>query len=525
MFRLPEIASLLGIVVDPQVPIGTKNLTSTYRGKLTEILSDNLEASMDFSKLADKIAGKTTVAKQLDLIANQVFLCRANKPAQAQARHLLEKFCQDGDPAAYEAVDWQFRDDPKYRNSKSHGVRGVLIARRSVTRTTPRERAVRDTTALFASLVPTGSGYEDTLEQYTESQGQAVASDNAAAKRVADLLRSLASGEVPSSISDAQVHAALLAVTQSTKLDPGILDAEASRWDKLAGDQEDAVVYSPNLILGIAQLSAYRLKGADSGEVLYPDIRPEAGDKIVLKVSGVVDTRVSPLDFPVGKWDEETLEQIRVWLRDKAVPSLQDEDVDEDTEESDVIDTRDLCVEISRGPSPEKSVPLGQVVLTWSPQWAELVESTGQSLSAWSLKPDGVARSDSAHSRRLFSKNNIPVGVNCAEPVSSAWHVYRKSLGTTDNWALTALVGPTPKEAKSWVKSWAEAIDVGVSSEKNAQQIMAEMQKANQEGKADQVAILLAQLQAVSGGVRQTAPIYRHNPQSTQGRHWSPYRL
>src|SRR5262249_4745362 len=56
MFRLPELASLLGITVDPKTSVSAKDFTDPWRAKLAEILAGNLDAALDFSKLADKIA-------------------------------------------------------------------------------------------------------------------------------------------------------------------------------------------------------------------------------------------------------------------------------------------------------------------------------------------------------------------------------------------------------------------------------------------------------------------------------------
>jgi hypothetical protein len=250
MFRLPELASLLGITVDPRTSVSDKDLTDPWRAKLAEILAGNLDAALDFSKLADKIAGKSTVAEQLDMLAAQVELCRGDKQRQGEARAALERFCQDGYPEAYERVDWQFRDDPKNRNSRSHGLRGLLIARRSVVRLTPRERVVRDTVALLVSLLPAESGHEETLEQYVEAQGQAVARDPATAHRFADALRALGSGDQPPTSGNTALEQALTLLARSDKRTATAFDAVADRWDKLAGDGDDPVVRAPSLLLG-----------------------------------------------------------------------------------------------------------------------------------------------------------------------------------------------------------------------------------------------------------------------------------
>jgi hypothetical protein len=68
MFRLPALASLLGITTDPTSSVNDKDFTDAWRAKLAEILSANKDAALDFSKLADKIAGKSTVAEQLDAL-------------------------------------------------------------------------------------------------------------------------------------------------------------------------------------------------------------------------------------------------------------------------------------------------------------------------------------------------------------------------------------------------------------------------------------------------------------------------
>jgi hypothetical protein len=498
MFRLPELASLLGVTVDPKASVSTKDLTDPWRTKLAEILAGNLDAALDFSKLADKIAGKSTVAEQLDTLAAQVQLCRDDKKRQGEARAALERFCQDGSPEAYERVDWQFRDDPKNRNSRSHGLRGLLIARRSVVRLTPRERVIRDTVVLLVSLLPAESGQEGTLEQYVESQGQAVGRDPAAARRFAEVLRALGSGELPPTSGNSALDQALTLVAHSDKRTPTAFDAVADRWDKLAGDGDDAVVHAPSLLLGLARLCADQLEKSGSGGCLLPGRLPVADERIVLTWVGRRGAAVPPLEFPATRWDEETREQMRQWLRDKVVPALEqgEEEEDEDSD-PETASVSELPIEVARRLGGGKGEVLGRVVVDWSPPAAALVKVTGQGLVAWELKTVTEGRGDLRMLSRLFAAENIPRPVNCPEVATEAWQAYRQALGAHDTWAITTLVAPAPSEARGWVEAWSGALDLGQQGTgKSMQELVAEIQKAAAEGRLTDVTALTQQMQA-----------------------------
>jgi hypothetical protein len=99
--------------------------------------------------------------------------------------------------------------------------------------------------------------------------------------------------------------------------------------------------------------------------------------------------------------------------------------------------------------------------------------------------------------KRIFAAENIPRPVNCPEAVTEAWQVYRQALGTRDTWAIAALVGPAPGEARGWVEAWAGALDLGQQGAgKSLQELLAEMQKAVADGKLAEAAALGEQMQA-----------------------------
>jgi hypothetical protein len=495
LFRLPELASLLGIIIDPSVPVSKRDFNETWRARLTEILAENLDAAADFSQLADKIAGKSTVARQLEALAAQVQLCRGDAPQQRAAREALERFCQDGDTKAYELVDWQFREDPANRRSQSHGLRGVLIARRTRVRVSPQERAIQETLDLLRPLVAEGSSDNETLEPFIEQQGQAAGKDSTAARRLAELLRSLASRQIPDWFADPPLRDALGRVARSEGLQAAPFDIVAARWEKMARDDEDEVVHSGSLLLGLARLCAARLTKSAVGPVLFPGSRPAVDERLSLRVPSVGDGKIPALDLPVAQWDETTRERIRLWLRDSVVAGLQPAEEGEEEDETET-ETCELEVEVRREAAGRPSM-LGVIVLNWSPRLAELVALSGQGLASWCLDTTPGVRSDLVLLRRLFKEP--PRNEACPETVAQACHAYRKAVGDTEkNWAVTALAGPAPAAARGWVEAWASALELEEGEEAaDPTKLMEEAQRAVQEGRQAEGLELMKRAQAL----------------------------
>jgi hypothetical protein len=494
MFHTPELASLLGITTDPAISVAKRDQTETWTARLTELLSENREAASDFSQLADKIAGKSTVAKQLDLLKGQVDLCRKSAGDKRAAREALERFCYDGDPTALEVVEWQFHEDPGNRKSRSHGLRGVLIARRMRVRVPPQDRAIQETLDLFGPLLPEG-GDRDALTSLIERDGQSAAKDSNTARRLADLLRSLAAGQVPGWVADQTVREVLERLTRSAQVSPPAFDQVAARWDKLAGGEGDEVIYAPSLLLGLARLCAAHLTKDATDPLLFPGSRPLPGERLVLRVQAAGDRKIADLQLAVGKWDEQTREEIRLWLRDIVLPGLDTEETDEDEGEEEG-ESSELQIDVRRE-GGSRPGPLGTIVLDWSPRGADLVTSTGQSLASWQLDEGVAVSNDWALLRRLFQEE--PKTESCPETVATACQAYMKAVkGTSKQWAVAALTGPVPNAARGWIEEWSKSLDIGSGEVADPVLLMEQAFAALEAGRMEEATELKAKAKAAS---------------------------
>ncbi len=163
----------------------------------------------------------------------------------------------------------------------------------------------------------------DALTSLIERDGQVAGKDSNTARRIADLLRSLAAGQVPGWVADQTLKEALERLTRSAQVSPPAFDQVAARWDKLAGGEDDEVIYAPSLLLGLARLCAACLTKDTTDPVLFPGTRPIPGERLVLRVQTSRNGKVADLPLALGQWDEQTRETIRVWLRDAVLPGLE----------------------------------------------------------------------------------------------------------------------------------------------------------------------------------------------------------
>jgi hypothetical protein len=494
MFHAPELASLLGVTTDPTVSVTKRDQAETWKARLTDLLSDNLEAASDFSQLADKIAGKSTVARQLDLLKGQVDLCRKGAGDKRTAREALEQFCHDGDPRALELVQWQFHDDPGNRKTRSHGLRGVLIARRTSVRVPPQDRAIQETLGLLHPLLQEGAD-RDAIASLVERDGQAAVKDSNTARRLADFLRSLAAGQVPSWVADPVAKEALERLTRSGQVSPPAFDQVAARWDKLAGGEGDEVISAPSLLLGLARLCAARLTKDATDPVLFPGGRPAPEEQLALRVPAAGDGKGAELKLPIGQWDEQTREKIRLWLRDTVLSALDSEEADEGEGEEEG-ESGELQVDVRRegGRSPG---PLGSIVLSWSPRGANLVGMTGRSLASWQLDEGVATGNDWTLLSQLFQEE--PKTESCPEAVATACQAYLKALkGVSKQWAVASLVGPAPTAARGWVEEWAKSLDLGSGEAVDPVRLMEQAFAALEAGRMEEAAELKAKAKAAS---------------------------
>jgi hypothetical protein len=494
LFHTPELASLLGISTDPAASVGKRDQSETWTARLIELLSENHSAASDFSQLADKIAGKLSVAKQLDLLKDQVDLCRKSPGDKRSAREALEQFCHDGDLKALELVQWQFRDDPGARNSRSHGLRGVLIARRTSVRVPPQDRAIQETLELLKPLLSEDTD-RDVLSTLIERDGQAAANDPNMARRLADLMRSLAAGQVPGWIVDQTTKEAMERLTRSAQVSPPAFDQVAVRWEKLAGSEGDEVIYAQNLLWGLTRLCASRLTKDATEPILFPGSRPVAGERLVLRVQGSGNGNVAELPLSIGQWDEQAREKIRLWWRDTVLSGFETEEAEED-DGGEEGESPNLQIDVRRE-GGSRPGPLGSIVIDWSLRGAELMTSTGQGLVSWELDAGVTVANDWALLRRIFQEE--PKTESCPEAVATAYQAYLRALkGTSKQWAVAAITGPVPNAARGWVEEWSKFLDLGSGDEKDPVRLMELAFAALEAGRMEEAAELKAKARALT---------------------------
>src|SRR5207249_10427887 len=124
----------------------------------------------------------------------------------------------------------------------------------------------------------------------------------------------------------------------------------------------------------LARLCADQLeKPGSDGRLLAGGGLPVAEERIVLSWLGRRGAAVPPLELPATRWNEETREEIRRWLRDKVVPALeQGEEEEDDESDPEAASASELPIEVTRRLTAGKGGVLGRVLVDWSPQTAAL---------------------------------------------------------------------------------------------------------------------------------------------------------
>ena len=493
MFKLPALASVAGICVDPTIPIPPHSRTGEkkWAALFDEILSENRAVATDFPGLEDDIAGNQTLRERLDDLSKRVPLCEDPATRDA-ARQALERFCQSGDSAALDNVEWLFLKDSSDRGSASQGLRGLLIARKLKSpQVNPLDRLAGDTIALFEALGGEEVRNSGIARQHVSDLRGRAAVNRADALIIAESLRSLAGGILPPGATDAD-RLLFLKLLSSVDRDPADLEKLARAWERHGRPDADAPIVADSLLLGLLRLSHARfIQGAKTDHM---QTMRAVGDGVSeLDLSVQVEGRRASLRFPATDWSLERRTSIHEWLRDKVRPLYFESDSvsDEDEENSTSITVDVACV------VNEKAHPFGAIDLTIRNRTAALLAASRSPTlssmhSATTASPsriiDELFVSSTASSRAEDPDDDA---------LREAWTAWFRACGAGDGWAKVAIVAPLPRAARVWVEEWTRAlveISVTSTSQTELAEILERIPKLAQAGALKEMQRLAARM-------------------------------
>ncbi len=465
MFHMPALASVLGIAIDSNsaIPSPSKTGETKWTSLVEEFLALNKDAATDFPGLEEDIAGKQTLRERLDELTARIPLC-SSEAARPAAREALERFCQSGDTTALSQVEWLFLKDKGDRGSPSQGLRGLLIARKlRAPRPNPLDRLTHETIAILESLVGDETAESGVVRQYIHGLRDGAAKDRRGALEIAEILRALAGGVIPPSVTGTSLIQALTKILDAQGRDPQQFERLSRGWEKHGRPDADAPVATSSLLFGLVQLSYSRLDAAaDAERQCLVSEGDQAGD-LILSVH-LEGSRVEHRT-PVDDWSLERRTAIQRWLRDSVRPLVfEANDVDDDDEEDSALITID--VDRSRG---QTLTPFGTIVLTAPKRTSALLRaSRTDTLSSFQ-------REGAVPGNRLLSElfESADTGKKGEEPdnekLRKAWEGWVRALGSEAGWADIASVSPLPSEGRDWVEAWAdslECLDTGAAEQK-----------------------------------------------------------
>jgi hypothetical protein len=462
MFRLPALASALGVQMRPPEAIPSPSKTGEKRwvGALDEILAENKEVATDFSGLEEDVAGKQTLRERLDDLTRQVPLCE-NPSERPAAREALERFCQSGDVRAYDQVDWLFRRDPADRRSPSQGLRGLLIARKlRAARVNPLDKLAAETVELLERLAGDEAKDSGVVKDYVAVLRGDRAPDRHAALAAAEAFRCLASGTLSPGAASTPMITAFTRALDSPARDPGDLERLARTWEKYGRPDGDAPVAADGVLFGLTQLCLARLREEAAGDGSYRFAEPgEAPGTLVLSTQ-FDGERAKPLSIPVQDWSPQTRDRIFQWLRDEVRPLYfgEVEEGDEDEEDSEAAITID--VEWVRGSVPE---PFGVMEIAIDRKAAPLIQRDGpESLTSFRREgefPSGRALTELFRSKAVEKRAEDPRD----EGLLRAWQTFTREIGYEPGAAAIGLLSPLPTAARGWVDAWVRAVSAATA--------------------------------------------------------------
>lgn len=460
MFRMPALASVLGFQVDSQQTAPRKPSLETWVDKLDRILSENIDTAMDFSSLAERIAGVRTIEQRLAELRGQIDL--SSTATREEAGRALVRFCHDGDPEAMRIVDWLFLKDAPGKRAASLGLKGLLIARGArEPRERPEDRVARETTEVLLSLLGIAPGEvgAEAVEQYVEGWKQALARDAREAAGIATHLRSLAAGQPPTNVAHLDARAALDRIARLPDPRAGTLEHLARKWERFGEETgQDDQVSAPTLLLGMVRLCAKRLgtEGVQGRHILDP--LPEPGEVLVLSLVDREDGG-HPIEVPAAPWDAGVRDALHTWMLGEVRRALFTvEPAEEADEEGDEDAGAPIRIAIERRGPSGRGVAMGTVNLPL-PRARRLLEATrSDALMSWRLE----TQEDLPGTRllaALFGPDQYPHGEGrCPREVIDAREAYVRSLGREPGWSTVAALAPLGASARAWVETWAGAI-------------------------------------------------------------------
>jgi hypothetical protein len=458
MFRMPLLASILDIEVNPaENPSGRASLEDTCLEKLHSILAENLDAAIDYSSLADTIAGVQTVEKRLAESKDDVSL--SSTATHDDAARALRAFCHDGDPEAFRVVDWLFFKDVHGKRPSSQGLKGLLIARGGKrTRERPEDRVARETEQTLLGIL--GVDPKDTsaepIQQYVESWKQAVKTNPREGAAIAAHLRSIAAGQPPTNVAQPDAREMFDRVVKLSDTKPEALEQLARTWEEFVGHEQDEIA-APALLLGLARLCAGELAKESVNGYHLIDPPPQSGEVLILRLLDSDET--ARTEIAVTDWTTATRDALQRWmLHDvrRALFSAPDTEVDDENDEEDNVEIRIAVDRQAPGATPQ---PVGTITVTWSSMADRLVESTRtDALMSWKSemrderRPANLLRA--LFGAEVFGKSEG----RCPPEVASAWEAYVRSLGREPGWSTMTTVAPVGEAARKWVEAWADAV-------------------------------------------------------------------
>jgi hypothetical protein len=514
MFRIPALASVLGVQVDPvQKATRRANQEEMWVEKLDSILAENIDAAMDFSSLAEAIAGVLTVEKRL---AELKEVSLSSTASDEEARRTLRAFCHDGDPGALRIVDWLFFKDTQNKRPSSLGLKGLLIARgrRGIVES-PEDRAARETKTTLFSLLgvdPEGPAAEP-IKQYVDTWTQLVRGSPREGSGIAGHLRSMAAGQPPTNVAQPDARALFDRIAKLPDTKPEALERLARIWEAFGEVGQDDEVTAPTLLLGLARLCARQLATQSVNGCHLIDPAPRTGEVLVLTLLNG-DNSGRPIEVATSDWDSAARDTLHGWMlgdvRRALFSTEPDEEIDDESEDEEEVPVRIAVGRRAPGAPPQA---VGTIRLAWSPRTQRYVEATRKdALMSWKAQTWEDLRPAQLMGA-LFGPEQYGQGEGrCPPEVASAWEGYVRSLGKEPGWSTVATLAPVGAGARTWVEAWAgavKAISVGAGATeatKKKQQLEKQRDDAIRAEQWKDVQRVTAELAALPGAAETPAP-------------------
>lgn len=443
LFQVSELASVLGVTTDTTqaVPQRSKTGEARWPAALHELLAQNLEAALDPTGLGEQIAGKSSVADQLDKVLPKVRLCRDGD--LAAARTALERFCLESDERALGIVEWLFHENRDNRRSPSMGVRGVLVARRSErARRPPLARAIDETIDVFQAWLGEKTQEMDAVRDHVHQlSGKGAPGFQA----LAGLLDAVADGTPPE--EPAELRKALEKALAAPAFRGETVRRLSARWRRLRqGATREREVEAQDVLSGLVEL--VRMWRADEAPAAME------GEKLIVRFEerNPVELELSPATQGAAAVRDALARFLLEKVRAEAFPEEQE------TGEADDASSHELTFVVERGRQREREL-IGRLRVQAADAARELWRATCRSpLPRWRLQIDAGAAGGHLLRQvcKAIAREDGVSGVQ-ADELNATWSAYVRQAGPrgTD---LLAMIAPIPASARAFVEAWAAAL-------------------------------------------------------------------